>query len=309
MDAYAFTVFTPTHDRAHTLPRVYESLAAQTFLDFEWVVVDDGSTDNTAELVSGWQRTARFPINYIYQHNSGKHIACNRAVREAKGALFLTLDSDDACVPEALERFLWHWRSIPEQQRPEFSAVTCLCKDESGALVGDRFPSSPFDSNSLDNYYRYKIRGEKWGFQTTAAMKEFPFPAEIAGFVTENVVWWQIARKYKTRYVNDILRIYYCLDERHSSISSSISKKGQLRSRVAGALFINEFGLNNNGDYFWYAPASFAKAVINYGRFGLHCNKGFWSLLVAIRQLGFKLLFATLYPLSILLYQRDQYRS
>ena len=103
-----FTVFTPTYNRAYTLHRVYESLKAQTYRDFEWLIVDDGSNDNTRELIQKWQNESLFSIRYIYQQNSGKHIAFNRAVREAKGELFLTLDSDDACVEEALERFKYH---------------------------------------------------------------------------------------------------------------------------------------------------------------------------------------------------------
>ena len=70
-----FTVFTPTYERAHTLARVYDSLCAQTFSDFEWVIVDDGSTDGTADLVVGWQTENRFPISYEKQPNQGKHIA------------------------------------------------------------------------------------------------------------------------------------------------------------------------------------------------------------------------------------------
>ncbi len=72
-----FTVFTPTFDRAHTLDRVYRSLCVQTFKEFEWVIVDDGSTDGTDDLVAGWQTENRFPISYEKQPNQGKHIAVN----------------------------------------------------------------------------------------------------------------------------------------------------------------------------------------------------------------------------------------
>ncbi len=98
---HVFTVFTATFNRAHVLHRVYHSLRAQTFRDFEWLVVDDGSTDGTGALVEAWRAEADFPIRYRYQENRGKHVACNRAVAEARGRFFLTLDSDDACVPQA----------------------------------------------------------------------------------------------------------------------------------------------------------------------------------------------------------------
>src|SRR5690242_10850122 len=108
-----FTVFTPTYNRAHTLHRVFDSLRAQTIRDFEWLVIDDGSVDGTSEQISEWTNTVDFPIRYFKQKNSGKHIAHNLAAREARGQFFLPLDSDDACMPDALERLSYHWNSIP----------------------------------------------------------------------------------------------------------------------------------------------------------------------------------------------------
>ena len=163
-----------TFNRAHVLHRVYDSLREQTFRDFEWLVVDDGSTDGTGALVEAWRAEADFPIRYRYQENRGKHVACNRAVPEARGRFFLTLDSDDACVPQALERLNRYWEEIPEREQPGFSAVTVLCMDEAGRIVGDRFPRRITDSDPLEVQYRLKVRGEKWGFQRTAVMRTKP---------------------------------------------------------------------------------------------------------------------------------------
>ena len=102
----------PDIHRRDRLPRVYESLKAQTFRGFEWLIVDDGSTDGTGELVKAWQAAADFPIRYFYQPNRGKHIGFNRSVVEAQGELLLSFDSDDSCAPNALERFKSHWDSI-----------------------------------------------------------------------------------------------------------------------------------------------------------------------------------------------------
>ena len=163
-------MFTATYNRAHVLHRVYHSLRAQTLRDFEWLVVDDGSTDGTRALVAGWRAAAGFPIRYRYQENRGKHVAYNHAVPLARGRFFLTLDSDDACVPQALARLNQYWEEIPERAKPRFSAVTVLCMDAAGRIVGDRFPRRITDSDSLDAHYRLKIRGEKWGFQRTASV-------------------------------------------------------------------------------------------------------------------------------------------
>src|ERR1051325_4365322 len=120
MNAYRFTVCTPTYNRAHTLPRVYASLKSQTFRDFEWLIVDDGSTDNTRELVEAWQRENPFPIRLLWQKNSHTRTASTRGVKAAEAELFLTMDSDDEAVPEALEVLDRHWAAIPDAQREEF---------------------------------------------------------------------------------------------------------------------------------------------------------------------------------------------
>lgn len=96
------TIFTPAYNRAHTLPRLHESLLAQTQGGFEWLVVDDGSIDGTGELVHGWAEDSPFPIRYIYQENSGKHVAHNLGAHEAQGRLFMCVDSDDWLEPDAV---------------------------------------------------------------------------------------------------------------------------------------------------------------------------------------------------------------
>ena len=105
---YRFSVFTPTRDRAHTLHRVYESLRAQTFRDFEWLIIDNGSSDGTGDLVEGWQQVAAFPIRYVVQENAGVHGSWNRAVAEARGdsaaahtAYAEALACDPACAASA----------------------------------------------------------------------------------------------------------------------------------------------------------------------------------------------------------------
>jgi len=207
---HTFTVFTATYNRAHTLRRTYESLKKQTFRDFEWLVVDDGSTDNTRELIEGWSKESDFLIRYFYQENSGKHIATSLAVKEARGEFFLTFDSDDRCVPEALEKFKFYWESIPENSRSKFSGVTGLCQYPNSKLVGQRFPFDPTDSDSREMFYRYKIKGEKWGFQKTDVMKQYACNDLFKkNYIPASLVWFEIAKKYKTRYINEILRTYW----------------------------------------------------------------------------------------------------
>lgn len=207
---YTFSVFTPTFNRAHVLHRAYHSLKEQTFRDFEWLIVDDGSADETPDLVAGWQREDALPITYLRQGNLGQYAAVNTGAGAASGEFFLFLDSDDSLVPQALERFKYHWETIPDADKPGFSAVTALVSDPSGRIVGDRFPYDPTDSNSLDVRYKYRVRGEKRGFQRTEVLREFPtpqFPGEK--IIPDSMLWYRIALRYKTRYVNEALEVYY----------------------------------------------------------------------------------------------------
>jgi len=199
-----FTVFTPTFNRAHLLGRAFQSLKNQTFRDFEWVIVDDGSTDETQDIVTHWIKEADFPITYIWQPNSGKHVAINRGVENGKGELFVILDSDDWLVPTALERLLYWWNTIPLGARENYTGVAGLYAYPSGKIVGSPFPAPVIDSNAVEIRTKYRVKGDKFGMNRTEVLREFPFPEDLGRFVTESLVWNRIARKYQIRYVNEV---------------------------------------------------------------------------------------------------------
>lgn len=259
---YTFTVFTPTYNRAHLLPRAYQSLKQQSFKDFEWLIVDDGSMDNTPELVKAWQADALFPIRYIAQPNGGKHIAVNRGAREAKGRFFAILDSDDWYTPQSLDRFLHHWNSIPETAQAGFVGVVGLCSYKTGEIIGSRFPQDIFDSDVIDLRFRYKVQGEKNGVLRTDVVLEFPFPEDIGKFIGESIVWNRMAKKYKTRFVNEVLTI-------KEFQQGGLTDKGrliQIRNTRASLLSARE--LISLGSRLPLKPR--VRAYVNYVRHSLH---------------------------------------
>lgn len=291
---YTFTVFTPTYNRAHTLQRVYDSLRAQTFRDFEWIVVDDGSTDDTLALVKRWEAEADFDLRLIAQEHGGKHVATNRAVAAARGELFLTADSDDSFVPTALERFKHHWDSIPEGERARFSAVTALVADEHGRLVGTRFPRDPTDSNSLEIHYRYHVRGEKWGFQRTDVMRDHPFPVipGYRGLVPEGVVWRAIARRYRTRYVNEILRVYW------GDQPTRLSGFSDYAAHLEGAMLAYESQLRDDIWWFTCAPLTFFLDAARYARVSFLAGRSAMRQFQALGAWPARTLWAVALPLG-----------
>ncbi len=290
---YEFTVFTPTYNRANLIHRVFESLEQQTFRNFEWLIVDDGSIDNTNEIIEEFKQKASFPIRYIYQDNGGKHRAFNRAVKEAKGKFFLTADSDDRFVSNALEKLKYYWDLIPEQEKEKYSAVTGLCIDTQGNVIGNKYPKDIFDSNSFETNFVYNIKGEKWGFQRTEVLKKFPFK-EFTGenFIAESSVWFKISKEYKTRYINEPLRIYEINNDSLSSDTVSLRVKNP-----KGVLYtyIQEFNLP--------IPLRFRlKSMINCIRFSLYKKEMFIDCI----KIQNKFLLPITLTIGLLMYIKDQ---
>jgi glycosyltransferase involved in cell wall biosynthesis len=263
--------------------------------------VDDGSTDNTGALIAQWQAESDFPIRYIFQENQGKPAAFNHGVQAARGQLFLTLDSDDECVPEALERFKYHWESIPTFERNRFSAVTVLCKDQNGNLVGDKFPSDILDSDTIEVTFKLGVGGEKWGFQRTDVLKQFPFPSvPNSKFISESVVWFDLSRKYKTRYVNEALRIYHVQDgatDHLSSLSPGV---------LSGRAYLHRFVLNELIDWLYRTPRSLFRSAINFSRYSFGLGVGPWSQIKQIHSATAKLLVAASMPLGFAMSLKDK---
>jgi glycosyltransferase involved in cell wall biosynthesis len=306
-DSVLFTVFTPTYNRAHTLHRVYDSLCAQTLRDFEWLVIDDGSTDGTAELIVNWAKSADFPIRYFKQEHSGRHIAHNSAIREARGQFFLPLDSDDACLPVALERMLHHWNAIPAAERACFGGVEGLCIDQNGRLIGDRYPSDPFDTTLRQRKYLYRLRGEKWGFAVTEIARRFPFP-EISAtqFVPEGTVYHELAKTYKDRCVNEVFRVYYIDDP---GTGGAISQRNRFRDDAPGRWHYYVWLLNNDIEYLLRAPRPFLKAAVMLPIVAHVAGKGLRNTLRSLRTTRSKLLVGLALPFSCVLYAYDSARA
>lgn len=202
-----FTIFTPTYNRAHLLPRAYNSLLTQSFNDFEWLIVDDGSDDDTEELIKTWIQEAPFPIRYYRQENSGKHVAINRGVELALGMLFVILDSDDWLTENSLEITKQAWEDIPESEREEFANIWGLTCYPSGEIIGTKFPEHTFDLNTIEIRTKYGISGDKAPVSRTDVRRIYPFPEHVGKYCRPGLVWNRIAITYKTRFINEVLQI------------------------------------------------------------------------------------------------------
>jgi glycosyltransferase involved in cell wall biosynthesis len=295
-----FTVYTPTFNRAHTLHRVFDSLQAQTSRDFEWLVIDDGSTDDTAALMARYQSEAGFSIRYLQQPHRGAHHAHNLALREARGQVMIKLDSDDGCVPEALARLQQHWEDIPAAQRDSFSGVTALCRDQNGQLVGSRFPADPLDCSAAALEYRHKVRGEKWGFLRLDVLRQFAFPEDVPGnFIPESYIWCQVSRRYQTRHINEELRIYW------TDAPSLVHGRTDPHLNAAGHRLMFQMVIELENKWFCTAPLRLLRAAVQYSRFAFLSGVGIARQWQALRSNGGRLLWLVALPVGLILWRRD----
>jgi len=206
------TVFTPTYNRAYTLRALYDSLCRQTEQDFEWLIIDDGSTDNTEELIKNFQAENKITIRYFKQENSGKHVAHNKALEEASGELFLVVDSDDYLTDDAIETF-WNY-SKKLSNKSSIAGIVGLCIDQNNKLIGTEFPEDELEMNYLDMYYKRGVQGDKCIAWFTQICKNFPFPV-IQGekYMTPGIVHGRISNQQNLFCINKILKqVEYRID-------------------------------------------------------------------------------------------------
>lgn len=167
----ALTVFTPTYNRAHTLSRTYASLLAQTCKDFVWLIVDDGSADDTAELVREWQAHDNgFEIRYIYKENGGMHTAHNTAYENIDTELNVCIDSDDCMADGAVEAILSKWDQVKDRG---YAGLIGLDADFDGNLIGKGFPEGMTET-TLMGYYAAGGKGDKKLVYRTDVINQYP---------------------------------------------------------------------------------------------------------------------------------------
>ena len=201
------TVFTPTYNRAYIISNLYRSLLRQTDKEFEWIIVDDGSSDNTWTMVNTWVGDGHIKIRTFRQDNGGKYRAINRGVKEAEGELFFIVDSDDYLADDAIEKIQLVYNGIRNDNA--FAGVCGLRCYPDGSRIGGECDFGIIDCSSLDFRYKHKIKGDMAEVIRTVVMREYPIP-EFDGelFCPEAVFFNRIAKKYKLRYFYE--KIYIC---------------------------------------------------------------------------------------------------
>lgn len=200
------TILTPTYNRVHTLQRLYESLEEQSDKSFQWLVVDDGSTDETKELINTLSVKSSFKVEYVFKENGGKHTAINLGVEEIDTPLVFIVDSDDYLIEDAIEVILNKWSIYRDD--PSIGSFWYLISDPKGKIIGEEFPENEFVSTYLQVMINQKVKGDKKAVYLTKARKEFPFPVyKEERFLGESTVHTVIGEKYKSVFINKVIYI------------------------------------------------------------------------------------------------------
>lgn len=197
------TIFTPTYNRAYCLHHCYESFKKQTNQNFIWLIIDDGSTDETKEIVNAWKKENMIQIEYIWQNNQGMHGAHNTAYKHIQTELNVCIDSDDYMPDDAVEKILTFWN---EHGSDQVSGLIGLDADANHQVIGTELPIHLKTSTLFDLYNKHKVTGDKKLVYRTELTKQYNYPI----FTNEKYVglaykYFQLDKNYKMLLMNDIL--------------------------------------------------------------------------------------------------------
>lgn len=259
------TLFTPTFNRANFLERLYKIILNQTSDKFVWLVVNDGSTDNTYEVIKKFIEENKIPIKYIHKENGGKHSAFKIALDNCLTEYFLCIDDDDLYEYNSIEFFLKRWEDIRNEKKDDIGAIRVLSKRIDGSIVTDSPKKIQIgritDISTLDMRYKEGIRMENWTCYSTNALREIDlfsqdyWLSEVHTFFSEGIWQSRFARKYLCRYIFIPLSTY-TYDAQSSILRTNKSKSHYLN------MFLNaKMRLDEEFDYINKFPIKLIKQV------------------------------------------------
>ena len=208
-----FTVIMPVYNRKKLIGRAMASVEKQSFRDFEYIVIDDGSTEEESidDMMEKFMEQVSFPVMFIKKENGGVHTARNLGTVHGRGMLWCALDSDDCLLEDALEKMYCAWQEIPSGKRNQYYGIVTRCKDENGQIIGKEIPSwINGRSWKAAREFKMSVQGDLHGACAMQVMKKYLWPEpEGVTFVTESILWCYLDTKYKQYLTNKVTLRYY----------------------------------------------------------------------------------------------------
>lgn len=288
------TIVTPSYNRAHTLPRVFESLKKQTFKDFKWIIMDDGSTDNTKDVVAEFIKDNSIEIEYFWNENAKKFYTVFEGVKKVNSKYFTILDSDDAYVDNGLELMY----DVISKTDNTFISATFNSQFPNGELVGTEFPEN-LEGSILEMRYKYEVRGDKHTIFKTETYLKYLSNFDYSVFKNKYApqkIFFNIydGNGEKSKFVNEKVRIYYQDENDLASMSNDRVKPTSYLGLLEGhKSFLNSYGNQLNA-----YPKALVRNLIGYQHYSILTNNG---ILKTNKELkSFKLISLLIYPLSFI---------
>ena len=220
------TVFTPSYNRRKELKKLYDSLLKQDYSNFEWLIVDDGSSDDTEEYIKELKKKNKININYVYKENGGKQSAYNMGLKKAKGDIFLCIDSDDILKTNILKKINKDFEKYEDNNRIGGIAYLQGYISDKNKLIGTKFPDDVEVINYFDIYHKYGVKGDKLIVLKTKVAKKYYFPIiEGEKFIPEALIFNRISLKYDFVCINEIAAYKDYLDSGYSNNYFNLVKR------------------------------------------------------------------------------------
>ena len=230
-------VFTPTYNRAYCLDKLFASLCDQTAENFNWLIVDDGSTDDTEALVEDFKKVSPFPITYLKQANGGKQRAHNVAVEHCSSELFFCVDSDDQLVCDALASIWETWDDV--RSSSDYAGVIALQGPGENTPHYGRMPKGLRTTTMWDLYYKHGHRGDTAHIYKTSVLRDYPFEVEDGEkFIAETYVYHQIDQRYKLAVLDKVVTIQEYLSDGYSKNVRQVTRSNPKGYRKLKRMYI-----------------------------------------------------------------------
>lgn len=299
-----FTILTPTYNRAHTLGRLFKSLQNQTFKDFDWLIMDDGSTDKTRDLIEDFKSKAEFPIAYVYKVNGGKYTALIEAKSHLINPYVIVLDSDDEVLPNCLEIFKKHFDSSSN-----LDEVRGRCVDAKMNLL-EKF-LFPENKEFIDSTWHEMVLRNKNDEELLSCFKlDYYLKAVIT---PENLIFkdkfkyfgegyfWAKIKNAKIRYIKEPVRVY------HQDSGNSIINNTKFITGLYDDIVAFKYFLDDNYQYFFWRPKYFLAQYIKLNTASILVGYGFMKSHFLFDKGINRLISIVLSPLSLLLFFKMKY--
>lgn len=306
---HQFTVLTPTHNRKELLQRLYDSLLRQSCKDFLWLVLDDGSTDGTADLVESWKRESLIDIEYHWKKNEGKHIILEWGFGMIQTPYMLDIDDDDELTDDCIESFLEEWKKLEAEGHDDIGSIRALVLQDDGKITGDYDPKRDVESLDisfsdmtlkLGRHYENITSNRTSVLQSANLFHDsdiWLYPS--VKNISPGIYWHRLAKVTKTRYLFRPLRLYH-FDAPFSIIRTNPGKKNYVQ-KWKNYLMADILTLNEVSHYFWNNPRFFVRMFLESMAYTVASSQPYMQYVRSLSHSLQKWIAVICYPLALCL--------